>query len=289
MLGCVDAFDAQGPLLFAHRGASLEHTENTLPAFRAGLAAGADVLELDVHMSADGHVIVSHDATGKRVFGIDQAVSTTRFSQIKRWSVKAHSGEICCPATLPELFEAFPHVALNIDVKQHGPDMIPVLLDCIVGHAAEDRVLLTSFSLRVLRRIREFGYRGPLGVSRIEAAMLLLGPLALAVRVRRGAARLQIPVSYAGINLATRPAIERAHALGLQIDYWVVNDPAQAEHLLDLGADGIVTDQPGRIAEVYARHVRTRAWRARRAAAAKSDATATHVQVARRSSWSACR
>jgi glycerophosphoryl diester phosphodiesterase len=262
----VDSFSAQGPLLFAHRGAPLEHTENTLPAFRTALANGADVLELDVRMSVDGHVIVCHDPTGKRVFGIDQVVSSTRFSQIKRWSVKSSSGEVCHPATLPELFEAFPQVALNIDVKQRKPDMLAVLLDTIVGHAAEERVLLTSFSAQVMQQIREHGYRGPLGMSRVEAALALLGPRKLAERVRRDAARLQIPLRYAGLDLATRACIERAHAVGLHIDYWVVNDPAQAERLLDLGADGIVTDHPARISEVFARHVRTRAWRARRVA-----------------------
>ena len=272
----------QGPLLFAHRGATLDYTENTLPAFRAALVRGADVLELDVRMSIDGHVIVCHDPTGKRVYGSDQPVSTTRFSQIKRWSAKSPSGEVCIPATLPELFDAFPHAALNIDVKQRRPDMLPVLLDCIVGHAAQERVLLTSFSLRVLQRIRALGYRGPLGMSRVEAALALLGPMSTARRVAQGASRLQIPMRYAGLNLATRPCIERAHELGLQVDYWVVNDPAEAERLLDLGADGIVTDHPGRIAEVFLRHVRTRAWRLRRAAdKADSASNGTPAETAR--------
>jgi glycerophosphoryl diester phosphodiesterase len=257
----VDGFAAQGPLLFAHRGAPVEHTENTLPAFRAALANGADVLELDVRMSVDGHVIVSHDATGKRVFGVDQVVSSTRFSQIKRWSVKSSSGEICQPATLPEVFEAFPQVALNIDVKQHNPEMMPLLLDAIVGHAAQDRVLLTSFSARVMIQIPA-------------------GPRAAAARASRGAQRLQIPQRYAGLDLANRACIERAHAAGLRIDYWVVNDPAQAERLLDLGADGIVTDHPARIAEVFARHVRTRGWRARRAADL-ADAQSPHARSSR--------
>lgn len=269
MLLPVDGFAAQGPLLFAHRGAPGLHVENTLPAFEAALAHGADVLELDVHMSADGHIIVSHDATGKRVFGVDQAVSRARFQQIKSWSVRGQNGDSYEPATLTEVLEAFPHVALNVDVKQERPDLLPVLFDVIMGHAAEDRVLLTSFSARVLARIRELGYQGPLGMSRLDAALFLLGPRAPRVLPRRGALRLQIPLRYAGIELATRACIEKAHAAGLSVDYWVVNDPAQAEHLLDLGADGIVTDDPGRIAGVFGRHVRTRGFRERRRNAAR--------------------
>jgi glycerophosphoryl diester phosphodiesterase len=269
--GRVEGFAAQGPLLFAHRGASLEHVENTLPAFRAALDHGADVLELDVRMSADGHVVVSHDPTGKRVFGVDQSISGTRFADIKRWHVR-HSafGEggavrLYEPASLPEVFEAFPFAALNIDVKQDKPDMLPVLFDVIMGHAAEERVLLTSFSASTLARIRALGYHGPLGMSRRDAALFVLGPRTPRILPRRGAQRLQLPLSYFGLSLGTRPCIEKAHAAGLRIDYWVVNDPDAASRLLDLGADGIVTDESARIASVFSRHVRTRGWRARRA------------------------
>lgn len=258
----MEGFAAQGPLLIAHRGAPGEHLENTLPAFRAALARGADVLELDVRMSADGHVFLSHDPTGKRVFGVDQAVSSSRFAQIKHWSTKG-SGVVYEPATLAEVLEAFPHVALNVDVKQEKPEMLTPLFDEIMGHAAEERVLLTSFSARVLARIRALGYQGPLGMSRLDAALFLLGPRAPRILPRRGAQRLQIPLHFAKLNLATRACIEKAHAAGLLVDYWVVNDPEQAEHLLDLGADGIVTDDPARIGEVFARHVRTRGWRDR--------------------------
>jgi glycerophosphoryl diester phosphodiesterase len=267
----VEGFAAQGPLLFAHRGALQEHVENTLPAFKAALDHGADVLELDVRMSADGHVVVSHDPTGKRVFGVDQSIASTRFADIKRWHVR-HSpfGEggavrLYEPASLPEVFEAFPFAALNIDVKQDKPDMLPVLFDVIMGHAAEERVLLTSFSANTLARIRAMGYHGPLGMSRRDAALFVLGPRAPRILPRRGAQRVQLPLKYFGLSLATRPVIEKAHAAGLRIDYWVVNDAAEAARLLDLGADGIVTDDAPSIASVFARHVRTRGWRARRA------------------------
>ena len=265
MLRSVDGFAAQGPLLFAHRGAPGEHVENTLPAFAAALAHGADVLELDVHMSADGHVIVSHDPTGSRVFGVDQAVASSRLAQIKHWSVKGGNGQRYEPATLSEVLDAFPQVALNVDVKQGKPDMLVPLFETIMHHAAEERVLLTSFSGRILERIRSFGYMGPLGMSRTDAALFLLAPRALHGLPRAGSQRLQIPLHQSGLPLNTRGFVERAHAAGLRVDYWVVNDPAEAERLLDLGADGIVSDDPGRIAEVFARHVRTRGWRARRA------------------------
>ncbi|MEY4581132.1 MAG: hypothetical protein RL701_5835 [Pseudomonadota bacterium] len=262
----MEGFAAQGPLLFAHRGAPGDHLENTLPSFWAALAYGADVLELDVRMSADGHVVVSHDATGSRVFGEDRAISATRYADIKSWRVRGASGQAYEPAGLAEVLEAFPQAALNVDVKQERPDMLPSLLDLIMGHAAEERVLLTSFSARTLARIRALGYHGPLGMSRRDAALFLLGPRLPHLLPRFGAQRLQVPVKYAGLNLATRANIERVHAAGLRIDYWVVNNAVEAEHLLDLGADGIVTDDTATLARVYARHVRTRGFRTRRAA-----------------------
>jgi len=129
-------------------------------------------------------------------------------------------------------------------------------------------VLLTSFSANILGRIRALGYLGPLGMSRRDAALFLLGPRLPQLLPRFGAHRLQVPVRYGRLNLATRANIERVHAAGLRIDFWVVNNPIEAEHLLDLGADGIVTDDSASIARIYARHIRTRGFRARRAAEA---------------------
>lgn len=263
--------------MIGHRGAPVEHVENTLPSFWAALAHGADVLELDVWMSADGHIVVSHDATGARVFGVDRAIAATRFADIKRWRIRGTSGQLYEPASLAEVLEAFPFAALNIDIKQSRPDLVPVLFDVIMGHAAEERVLLTSFSAKTLARVRELGYHGPIGMSRRDAALFLLGPRLPHLLPRRGAARLQIPLRYGAINLATRSTIERAHAAGLRVDYWVVNDAVEAERLLDLGADGIVSDDPSRMSVLFARHIRTRGWRARRAA----DATDPSLFVAR--------
>ena len=266
MLGRVEGFAAQGPLLFAHRGAPCEHMENTLRSFETALERGADVLELDVHMSSDGHVVVSHDATGERVFGVKRPISATRYADIKGWQVRGPRGERYEPAALAEVLEAFPHAALNVDVKQEKPDMLPVLLDLIMGYAAEERVLLTSFNASTLKRIRTLGYQGPLGMSRRDAALFLLGPRVPRLLPRCGAQRLQIPTRWGRINLATRGYIEKAHAAGMKVDYWVVNNPLEAEHLLDLGADGIVTDDPEAIAQIFGKHVRTRGFRARRAA-----------------------
>ena len=260
----MEGFAADGPLLFAHRGAPSAHAENTLPAFAAALEQGSDVLELDVRMSVDGHVVVSHDLTGQRLYGVPHAINMVSLAAIKGWRCKRENAQLYELATLAEVLEAFPGVPLNVDIKQELPNMLVPLLDVIMEHAADEHVLLTSFSARTLAQIRALGYRGPIGMSQRDAAFFVLGPRWLRWLTRRGASRLQIPTRYAGLDLANRICIEKAHGVGLPIDYWVVNDPAEAERLLDLGADGIVTDEPKLLSEVFMRHVRTRGFRKRR-------------------------
>ncbi|HEX7479139.1 MAG TPA: glycerophosphodiester phosphodiesterase family protein [Polyangiales bacterium] len=263
----MDFATTRGPLLLAHRGTPLTHVENTLPALANALACGADVLELDVRMSADGHVVVAHDETGARLAGTDRAIASASLAELRTWRLQdsAHAAASASLATLCDVLEAFPTARLNVDIKQDRPDMVPTLLDLLARHAAQARVLLTSFSARNLWRVRRRGYTGPLGLSQLDAVRVVLGPRSLARWLGPFGQRLQIPTRFGALDLGTRPVIERAHALGLRVDYWVVNDLAEAERLLDLGADGLVTDDCRSVAELFARHVRTAGFRERHA------------------------
>jgi glycerophosphoryl diester phosphodiesterase len=262
-----DAHAPIGPLLYAHRGAGREQPENSLEAFELALAAGADALELDVHMSRDGHVVVSHDSHGGRTAGIAREINACTLAELKAWDLAAGfsgrcSGHVHVP-TLDELLAALPDARLNIDVKQAQPDMLPALLAVIARHAAQERVLLTSFSSATTRRIRKLGYGGPTGLGQAEAVYAAFAPDALFARARVRGVRLQIPVRYGPLALDRGALVHKMHARGLAVDYWVVNDSAQAERLLALGADGIVTDDPRAMAELFARSPYTSAWRRR--------------------------
>lgn len=260
-----------GPLLYAHRGAGLEHPENSLEAFEAALAAGADVLEADVHLSRDGHVIVSHDPSGARVAGEAGEIRRSTLLEIKRWDLaraqpkSAQRGAVRMP-TLDEVLRAFPSALLNLDVKQREPDMTRALLQTIARHTAEPRVLLTSFEAAITRRLRALRYAGPTGLARAEVAAALFAPSPLARLLAPRGTRMQIPIRAGVLPLAHAAVVRRAHARGLAVDYWVVNDLALAEHLLALGADGIVTDDPRAMARLFAHAPSTAGWRARHAA-----------------------
>jgi glycerophosphoryl diester phosphodiesterase len=240
--------------LYGHRGAPAHLPENTLPAFEKALADGANALELDVHPTADGHFVVAHDPDGRRTAGVSETIRSLSLDQVKRWNVAVGTGrsdlERHTVPSLTETLEAFSDVPMSIDLKPDDPSAVPGLLEIVARHGAEERVTLASFSTRVVRRIRGLGYSGRTTLAKFEVAVLRFLPGAIAKRYVRGDAA-HIPVVHNGIRLDGRRFIARCRALGLRVEYWVVDDPKEARRLLDLGATGIMSDDPARIASVF--------------------------------------
>jgi glycerophosphoryl diester phosphodiesterase len=259
----------EGPLLIAHRGASAEHVENTLPAFEAAIALGADVIESDVHVTRDGHPVLAHDADGARVAGDPRLIAQCTRAEVERWDLSRTlpgSPPACIPS-LDETLARLPHAIFNLDLKSDDPRTVAQLIAVIAKHRAEPRVLLTSFSASITRLFRSHGYPGPVGLGQAEAVLAVFAPkLFLGSRasvLRRAGTRLQIPVRSSGIPLARRSLVAKLRALGVPVDYWVINDALQASALLDLGASGVVTDDVRAMAKLFATHLRTGAWRDR--------------------------
>jgi|SRR6185312_4453236 len=221
--------------IYAHRGASAECPENTMAAFRRAVALGVDALELDIHATRDGVLVVSHDPDGRRMAHVNERLSELTFAEAQRWDVG--NGE-----RLPRFEDVISEFALplNVDLKRDIADATVALLRRM---NAEERVCLASFQVQTMRRVRALGYRGPTALSRAE----VLAALALPAELRRGrwrmrAARAQLPLSLA------RPwVVRRMKALGLAVDFWTVDDPALARRLVALGADGVMTNDPARI------------------------------------------
>ncbi len=240
--------------LYGHRGAPAHLPENTLPAFERALADGANSLEIDVHPTADGHFVVAHDPDGQRMAGVAEDIRTSTLDQVKKWNVAAGAGRDDLGRhsipSLAETLDGFPDVPMSIDLKPDDPNAVAPLLDVIARHGSEDRVTLASFSNRVVRRIRQLGYPGRTTLSKFEVAVLRFLPAPLAKKFISGNSA-HIPVVHSGIRLDGRNFIARCRALGLRVDYWVVDDPQEARRLLDLGATGIMSDDPARIAPVF--------------------------------------
>lgn len=244
--------------LYAHRGAAAELPENTLPAFARALALGADAIETDAHLTSDGQVVLSHDPTGMRMAGVERAIAECTLEEVWRWDVgkrfRPRAGAAPPPVgpfRAPSLAEAlveFPDTAFNVDLKVGSARMVAAVLDVVRRAGAEERVLLASFETRTLQAVRAAGYRGPTGLSQGEVAKLALLPGPLARRLELKGRRAQVPVSAYGVRLDRKAFLERCHRRSLAVDFWTVDDPSEARRLVGLGADGIMTDDPGPIA-----------------------------------------
>lgn len=232
--------------LYAHRGAAAELPENTLEAFARALEVGANAIETDAHMTRDGHVVLSHDATGARRAGTARAICDATLDEVKRWDV----GRGLRVPTLAEALAAFPDVRFNVDAKQRRPDMTAALVEAIRRAGAEPRVLVASFDVRTLRRVRRT-YRGATGLAQAEVIALLALPSPVLRAVRLAGSAAQLPHRYGPIDLGKRSVVDKCHALGLVVHYWTVNDVARAKELLAIGADGIMTDDPRAIAPAF--------------------------------------
>lgn len=263
----------EGPLLFAHRGASAERPENTLAAFELGLELGADVLELDVHPSRDEVLIVSHDPDALRNAGVARALADCDWAEIAAWDAgfgfqdssgqRPFAGRGLGLPRFDDVLAALPNALFNVDVKLAREHELRSLLATIRSRQAESRVLLTSFSSEVLGLARSLRYDGPIGLAESEVRRLVMSPAFLTRWFPLAGSRVQIPVRSGRLDLSTARLIDKCHRLKLAVDYWVINDPPEAELLLARGADGIITDDTRTLARLFASSPHTAAWRAR--------------------------
>lgn len=239
------------PALLGHRGASAERPENTLASFARALDLGADGIETDAHLSRDGAVILAHDDNAARTTGVRARWSDVDLDELRRWDAgatftdregAAWRGRGERVPTLVEALGAFPGVFFNVDIKSRRPAAAAAVISAVRDARAEDRVLLTSFDEGLLARVRALGYAGPTGLGASAALAAVFAPTPLARRAAPAGRALQIPDRWRAIDLGAPWVAARCRALGIRLDYWVINDPARARALLASGADGIVTD-----------------------------------------------
>jgi glycerophosphoryl diester phosphodiesterase len=239
--------DFPAPIPFAHRGGAGDWPENTWPAFAGAVALGYRYVETDVHVTRDGVLLAFHDDRLDRVTDRQGLVRELPWGEVRRARVGG-TEEI---VLLEDLLGTWPDLRVNIDPK-HG-SAVDALGDVLDRLDALDRVCIGSFSDRRLDRLRRrFGPRlctslGPLGVLRLRAASF-----GLPVGVPR-AACVQIPTDIARHQLVDRSLVSRAHAAGLAVHVWTIDDVGEMSRLLDLGVDGLMTDRPAALRELLVR------------------------------------
>ena len=243
--------DEGGPVLaFAHRGGA-EHPdlvglENTDKAFAHAVALGYRYLETDVHVTRDGVLVAFHDVLLERVSDGAGGIADLDAEDLRRVRV---SGREPIP-TLEQLVDAFPGVRFNLDLK--SDDAVAPLAAFVELHGLHDRVLIGSFSGRRLQRFRRLaGPRVATSASPAGVAAYVVLPAAWARRVTRGRpAALQVPHRLGRLTVTNRRLVRRAHAAGLRVHVWTVDDPDEMRFLLDLGVDGLMTDRTDHLESV---------------------------------------
>lgn len=251
------------PRIYGHRGASGERPENTRVSFSYALATGATALETDAHITRDGVAVLSHDPTGARTCGVPLAFAQSLWSDVATWDAgcgfvdpvgfQSFAKQGIHPMTLEQLLTET-HVPVNVDVKPDSPAATDIVIELIRKLGAEDRVRIASFHPGNLRRARALSYQGGLSLSVRQVLALFALPASALKRFLVPGDAAQIPTRAGPLHLDTARFIDRAHSLGLRVDYWVIDDPATAKQLASLGADGIMTDYPSRIANALKRY-----------------------------------
>ncbi|MGH8871592.1 MAG: glycerophosphodiester phosphodiesterase [Acidimicrobiia bacterium] len=248
------------PIAIAHRGSRLLWPENTMEAFSGAVSLGFRHLETDLHLTSDGVLVCLHDHTVDRTTDGSGPVSDLTFDELalldagyRHLGVEGHlfRGRGLRVPSLEEALLAFPDVSFVVDLKTD--DLVGPLSQLIERLDLHDRLIVGSFADH---RLEEFRVASGGRVATSTGAALSRSWV-FSSKIGRGveceATALQLPRRSRGLAVVDRRLVNTAHARGLQVHVWTVNDPAEMIELLDLGVDGIITDRPDLLKEVLER------------------------------------
>jgi glycerophosphoryl diester phosphodiesterase len=258
-------------LVIAHQGGDGLFPSNTLYAFQEAAKLGVDVLELDIHSSQDGELVVIHDDTVERTTNGTGNVSDLTLAELKDldagydWSPERkgesfpYRGKGITIPTLGEIFQEFPDYRINIEIKQETPSIARPLCDLIQKYEKQEQVLVVSFSDKAMNEFREAcpnvvtaGAPGEIRTFYIFHRLFLAG------LYRPYADAFQVP-EYQGeedtnsLHIVTKRFVQDAQRKNIEVHVWTVDETEDMKRLIDLGVDGIITDRPDRLLELLGR------------------------------------
>jgi glycerophosphoryl diester phosphodiesterase len=242
--------DTRTPIAIAHRGASADHPENTMAAFEAAVNLGYRYVETDVHLTLDGVLIAFHDDHLDRVTDRTGKIAQLDWRSIK--NARVHGREPI--PRLDEILSTWPDLRVNIDPKTNAA--VQVAIDVVRNQKAENRVCFGSFSGERLKTIRK-GFSdsictsmGPLEVLKLRLASLSI-PFISHLARKTPAQCAQVPTHQWGIRIIDHAFIDTAHGMSQKVHVWTINDETEMNRLLDLGVDGIMTDDAALLKAVF--------------------------------------
>jgi glycerophosphoryl diester phosphodiesterase len=258
------------PLIFAHRGGSGLAPENTWPAFEQAHALGVDGFELDVHVSRDGEVMVIHDADLYRTTDSQGRVSSMTADELSRVDAgykfqRAASGGLSDGdfpfrgrgvriPKLRDLLTAFRDELIILELKTRHPIVAERALAVVRETDSLDRVCFGGFSWQMLRGLRAWEPHACSSASQLETRWSLYGSWAhIGPRWARsqGVRAFQVPEMAGSTRVVSPRFIKLAHAAGLLVQVWTVNEEADMRRLAEWGVDGLITDRPDRARQIW--------------------------------------
>jgi glycerophosphoryl diester phosphodiesterase len=236
--------DHPGPIAIAHRGGSLEAEENTRAAFAHAVGLGFTHVELDVHATTDGEVVIHHDPTLARLCDDPRAIAQMTWAELR--SVRTKGGQGI--PRLVELLDACPDLFINIEAKSDR--VVAPLARLIRPHLA--RLCVGSFAPQRTAALRaELGPGLCWSPAHRDVAMLWARGWGLPLPMA-GFPVIQVPLRWRGIDVVTPRLLQAAHRAGVKVQVWTVDDPAQMTRLIDMGVDGLMTDRPSVLRDLLA-------------------------------------
>ncbi len=261
-------FAAQGgPVVLAHRGWRGLYPENTMLAFRKAAELPIDGLEIDIHQTKDGVLVVCHDETVDRTTDGNGRIQDHTLAELQRLDAGYRftldfgqtfpfRGRGVVIPTLAEVFENFPDLWINIDMKQETPSLVPDFVNLIRQHNVAHRLCVGSFSNKTVADFRRACPEVARTASHAETLRwFVLGKLRLDRLFWGDGQVLQIPEldEGSGLRLVTPRSVQAAHRHNIAVHVWTVNEPADMQRLLNMGVDGLISDYPDRALKVVGR------------------------------------
>lgn len=262
---CPEELATVNPLVMAHRGGRGLWPENTFYAFEHAVDLGVDVLEMDIHSTADGVLVTMHDDSVDRTTDGSGPIHGFTLAELQKldagyyWTsddgqTYPYRGQGITVPTLEEIFTAFPEMLMNIEIKQVEPPIVTDFCQMLREYGRTDKVLVGSFDAATLKDFRKACSEVPTSVTEPEARIFFaLNKVLLDAAYRPGAEAFQLPEYHGDLHVVTRNFVEGAHDYHMPVNVWTVNETEDMDRLLSLGVDGIITDYPDRLLEVLER------------------------------------
>lgn len=259
-----------GPMVLAHQGGEELRPSNTMAAFQHAVDLGVDVLEMDVHATKDGVIVVMHDDTVDRTTDGSGAIKEMTFAEIGAldagyyWTdddgqTYPYRGQGIGVPALAEVLQAFPDMPMNIEIKQAEPSIVVPFCQLLREYGMAQQALVPSFNAQTIAELRETCPEVATSLVRSEVTQFwILNVLGLSAVFRAPGEAIQVPERstlplLGEVQVVTARFVRNAHRHNMAVHVWTIDETDDMERLLALGVDGLITDRPDRMLTVLGR------------------------------------